>query len=244
MKTKYILTYLFLLIITIQYLSGQENCYCHLSHNLKSEPDLSGELFDPAQPLDIITYFNTGWLLGDIFLTNGEIVKNKYIKYNGLLDELLWLEPKLNKIIKLDKEGIERFHFLNFKGDTSVYFSKIHAKRYALVDSSEIFGQELFNGKLSLFVFHNFVIERREISNNEGIISQKDVYGEEPIYYFRFMNNKTVAFKSLNRKSLYSIAPDKKDQIKKFFKENKQMDFNTNPELVRLAEFLSSIVAQ
>jgi hypothetical protein len=58
------------------------------------------------------------------------------------------------------------------------------------------------------------------------------------------MNNKTIDLKSLNRKSLYVLAPDKKDQIKKFFKENKQMEFNTNPELVRLAQFLSSIVNQ
>jgi hypothetical protein len=82
-----------------------------------------------------------------------------------LLDERFLLETELNKIIKLDKEGILQFHFLNFHGDTSVYFRKIIAKRYAFVDSSEIFGQEIYNGKLSLFVLHNFIIEQKELYN-------------------------------------------------------------------------------
>jgi hypothetical protein len=91
---------------------------------------------------------------------------------------------------------------------------------------------------------HNLIIEQRELAVVNGIMHQKNVYGEEPIYYLRFMNNKAVGLTSLNRKSLSAVAPDKKDQIKMFFKENRQMGFNTDAELVRLAQFLSSIVTQ
>jgi hypothetical protein len=122
MNAKLILIHAILLTIAFQSLSGQSNYSRNCTDKINSGPYLSGELFIPAEPLEVITYFNSDWLLGDIYLANGEIVRNKYIKYNKLLDELFWLEPASNKIIKLDKEGILQFHFLNFQGDTSVYF--------------------------------------------------------------------------------------------------------------------------
>jgi hypothetical protein len=244
MKSKLILIQSILLSIAIQSLSGQANNFCNCTDKINSGPYLPGELFVPDEPLDVITYFNRDWLLGDIYLANGEIVTNKYIKYNKFLDELLWLDTASNKIIMLDKEGILKFHFLNFQGDTSVYFKRINAKRYALADSSEIFGRELYKGKLSLFILYNFIIEQRELANVNGVFCEKNIYGEEPIYYLQFMNNKVVALTRISQKSLSAIFPDLKDQIKKFFRKNRQMGFNTNAELARLAQFLSSIVTQ
>jgi hypothetical protein len=244
MKSKLILIQAILLAIAIQSLSGQANYSFNCNDKIYSGPYLSGELFIPAEPLDVVTYFNQGWLLGDIYLANGEVVRDKYIKYNKLLDELFWLEPASSRIIKLDKEGILKFHFLNFQGDTSVYFKRINAKRHALADSSEIFGRQIYKGKLSLFILYNFIIEQRELAIVNGVFCEKNIYGEEPIYYLQFMNNKAVDLTSLSRKSLSATFPDKKDQIKKFFKENRQTEFSTNAELVMLAQFLSSIVTQ
>jgi hypothetical protein len=244
MKVRLILIQAFLLVIAIQSLSGQANYYCNCTDKIDSGPYLPGEVFIPAEPLDIITYFNSDWLPGDIYLANGEVANNVNIKYNKLLDELFWLEPVSNRIIKLDKEGILQFHFLNFQGDTSVYFNRITAKRHALADSSKIFGREIYKGKLSLYILYNFVIEQKELAIVNGVYCERNIYGEEPVYYLQFMNKQAVGLARLNRKSLYTIFPDKKDQIKKFFKENRQTVFSTNEELVSLAQFLSSIVPQ
>jgi hypothetical protein len=244
MKAKLVLIQTILLAIASQSLSGQANDFCNCTDKINSGPYLPGELFVPAEPLDVITYFNRDWLLGDIYLANGETVRNKYIKYNKFLDELLWLDTASNKVIMLDKEGILQFHFLNFQGDTSVYFKSITAKRYTLADSTKILGQEIYNGEISLFIQHNIIIEQRELVKVNGIVCQKNVYGEEPIYYLQLMNNKVVALTRISRESLSAIFPDIKDQIRKFFRENRQMGFNTNAELARLAQFLSSIVTQ
>jgi hypothetical protein len=48
--------------------------------------------------------------------------------------------------------------------------------------------------------------------------------------------------KKLNPKSIYSLAPDKKDQIRKFFAEKGNSRFKNNSDLVRLAQFLSSVI--
>jgi len=239
---KLLVTNAILLIITFQTLSGQAKSSCDCESKINSGPFLSGELFIPAVPLDVKTYFNRDWLLSDVYIANGEIVRNKYIKYNRLLDELFWLEPSSNKIIKLDKEGILKFHILNVQGDTSVYFRKLKVKRDIFTDSSEIYGQEIYHGKLSLFILHTFYIEEREIiSMNKGIF-QKDIYAEAPIYFLKLMNIKAVGFKNLNRKNMYAFVPDKKEQIKRFFKQIKQSKIETYPDIILLMKFLNSIV--
>jgi hypothetical protein len=244
MKAKLKLIHLILPVIVFQSLSGQEYYPGNSNDKITSGPNLSGELFVPTEPLDVITWFNQDWLSGDVYLTNGEVIRNKYIKYNKLLDELFWLEPVSKRIIKLDKEGILQFHFLNYQGDTSVFFKKINVKRRAIADSSQVFGKEIYNGRLSLFIFYNFIIEQRELGYVNDIYCQKNIYGEKPIYYLQFMNKKAVGLTVINRRSLFTIAPDKKDQIKKFLRENRQMGFTTNAELTRLAQFLSIIVTQ
>jgi hypothetical protein len=244
MKAKVILTHIILLVITFQHLSGQKNCCCNNIDKTNSEPYLSGELFTPALPVDAATYFNKGWLLGDILLSNGEIVRNKLIKYNGLLDELFWQEPESKNIITLDKEAIRQFHFQNLNGDTSVYFRKIKVKRNIISDSSEVFGEVVYDGNLSLFVLHTFIIERRELINMNGIPTEKDIYAEEPIYCFRLTNNKIFVTKSLKRNSLYAGSPGNKDKIKEFLKANNFRKFINKSDLIRLAQFLSTIVNQ
>lgn len=243
MKAKVIITHIILLAITLQHLSGQKYCCCNNIDKTNYELFLSGELFRPVLPVDATTFFNQEWLLGDIFLSSGEIMINKLIKYNGLLDELFWQEPKSKNIIKLDKEAILQFHFQNLNGDTSVYFRKIKIKRNIISDSSEVFGEVVYDGNLSLFVLHTFFIERRELINMNGISNEKDIYAEEPIYIFRY-NNKTFVTKSLNRNSLYTIFPENKDKIKEFLKANSLRKLTDNYYLIRLIKFLSTIVNQ
>jgi hypothetical protein len=192
--------------------------------------------------IDNTTWFNKEWLLADVYLSNGEIVRNKLLKYSGLLDELLWRQPETSIIIKLDKSAVHRFHFINYQGDTSVYFERLKVKQEMISDSSEIFGEEICRGKLSLYVFHTFFVERSEVSSRAGVHYQNDTYAELPVYYFRFGNNKLVGMKSLNRKSLVALAPDKKDQINRYFKKNKPGKIPDKSVLILLTRFLSSIV--
>jgi hypothetical protein len=244
MKSCHILAYSFLFLITFQTASCQVTGCCSFKNSITSDPAIPGELFIFAGPIDNTTWFNKEWLLADLSLSNGEIARNRYIKYNGLLDELLLREPESSIIVKLDKSAILQFHFLNNQGDTTVYFRRLNVKRDLVPDSTEIFGEEIYRGKLSLYVFHTFYIERREVSAKNGVYFQNDIYTEVPIYYFRFMNNKTIGMKSLNRKSLYVIAPEKKEEIDNYYKKNKPGKNFDKSGLIRLTQFLSSIVNQ
>jgi hypothetical protein len=242
MKTKGLLTYLILLSFIFGPLCGQQDCCCKNTGINSSEQYLSGDLFETASTIDATTFFNQEWLPGDIFLSDGEVARNKLIKYNGLIDELFWKESKSDNIIKLDKEGIAQFHFLNFQGDTSLYFRKIKVKLNTISDSSEIFAQLIYNGTISLYVLHTFFIDRKESINENGIQLERNIYAEEPNYVFRFSSNKTIILRKLNKNNLYTLSPDNKAGIKEFLRNNKTGKLTDNSPLIRFTQFLSKIV--
>lgn len=243
MKTK-IMWYTIFFIFVFQNLQGQKNSQNYIFNFSDSEAKLSGELFKPDLPVDEITYFNSEWQPGDIHLSNGDVVKNKLLKYNGLMDELFWLEPNSRNVIKLDKESILQFHFQNLVGDSTVYFKKIKVKKSSVSDSSDVFGQVMYESRLSLFVLHTFKFAGTELNRKNGFLIENNVYASIPVYIFRFTNNKTYLTKSLNRKSLYSFFPEKKDQIKKFFKQIKLSKIESDADINTLMKFLNSIAYQ
>ncbi|HUX57901.1 MAG TPA: hypothetical protein VMV77_13065 [Bacteroidales bacterium] len=244
MKIEIFFVHIILLLITTQELSSQNNSCCSYDNNIIYEPALPGELFLPGFSVDATTYFNNEWLAGDIYLSNGEIVKDKLLKYNGLLDVLLWKESKSNSIIKLDKEAVESFHFLNFKGDSTIYFRRIKIKRDIITDSTEYFGQIIYDEIISIFVIHTFNLTGTELVRINGIPYQKDIYNEVPYYCFRFANNKIFVTKSLNKQSLYSFSPLNKNIIKDYLKEDRIGKLIENSKLIRLAQFLSTLENQ
>jgi hypothetical protein len=241
MNSKFRSMFILLLLITFQPANSQDTCCC-LNEELTYEQALSGELF--TQPLDINTFFNKEWLLGRLVMSNGEIIQKKNIRYNGLLDELFWQEPGSKNTIKLDKESIQQFHFLNFGGDTSVIFEKIKVKRDLIADSLDVFAQEIYQGSLSLYILHDFVFDHREVLSLDKGLYQKTLYAGMPVYYFKFLNNSTIGLKHLNLKNLNNLVPGKEEQLKKYFRENIHGRIQTRSDLVELTRFLSSIVSQ
>jgi hypothetical protein len=244
MKRSYILSFFFFLIIVIQNVHCQINECCSNKNSITSDASLPGSLFTSAGVINNNTWFNKEWLLADVYLSNGETVRSKLLRYSGLTDELLWKQPESNIIIRIDKGAVHRFHFINYQGDTSVYFERLTVKQDISVDSSDIFGEEIFHGKLSLFVWHTFLIERSEVSARSGVFYQNDTYTEVPVYYFRFNDKKIVGVKSLSRKSIVDLFPDRKDQINKYYKQNKPQKIQDKTGLQSLAQFLNTILYQ
>jgi hypothetical protein len=244
MKRFQILLFLFLFLTVSRSGFGQASECCSFRNAVYPDPALPGQLFRPLAPIDNSTWYNIDWLPADITLANGEIALNKEIKYSGLLDELLWREPESNNTVMLDKAAISRFHFIDYKGDTSVYFRRLRVKRDLAADSTDVFGQEIYLGKLSLYILHTYNIERREVSAINGVYTESDIYAEVPVYYFQLQNTKTIVMKKLTRKNLYALAPEKKDQINVFFRKNNPGDQFNKSWLLSLTQFLNSIIYQ
>jgi hypothetical protein len=81
-----------------------------------------------------------------------------------------------------------------------------------------------------------------ELIRQNGNLFEKTNYSEEPIYIFRYADNKTFITKSLNRKRLYAFSPGNKDKIKEFMKVNKPRGIKNISYLRKLTEFLGTLV--
>jgi len=239
MKTRIlVILVLYLPVTPAHFLICQEDVHCQCPEVLSAESALAGELFLSTQPVDPITFYNQDWLTGDLTLINGEIIRNKVIKYNGMLDEVFWLEPESKRTILLDKEAIEHFSLFNAPDGPSVCFRKIKVKPDMVSDSTEVFGQEIYAGKISLYVLHLFTAEKKERFEYNGGTYQRPVYQAMPVYYFRFQDKRTVGLKDLNRKGLFAALPDFSDQIKIYLRDNRPVTTWDQDELAALVKFL------
>lgn len=240
MKTKILIAVLIILA------SGSGTAFCqtsgdNVSKNIDYESLLSGELFDLSLTPDLSTYFNTEWLAGDILLANGRMARNNKIRYNGLLDELFWLEPVSNQIIKLDKESILQFHFLNFQGDSTIRFRKIRVRKDIFTDSADIFVQEINHGKVSLMISHSFYFAGKETIRTDKGAFLKDIYKGEPLYYLRLPDNRLVEIRRFNRKNIYTVLSSRKELIRQYFRDNSSGKISTGREIQDFVQFLSSV---
>jgi hypothetical protein len=203
--------------------------------------NLTGELYNPARPPDTSTYYNRLWLPSDIQLMNGEVVRNVYLRYSKLSDEVFWFEPRNRKTIRLDKEPIIRFHFRNIEGDTSVYFCKLTIKPVLSVDSITIFAEEVYHGRLSFFVRRGCEPDRQDLVTQAGSTYMITHYRDLPGYYIRSGNGRTFTITGLRKKDLYVLAPKNRESIRKFCHQNRSLVTGKKEDLKALARFLETL---
>lgn len=204
--------------------------------SIGDEPNLTGELFS-TERLNADTWFNKEWAPGEILLADGSYSVNNKIRYNSLLDELFWLEPVSGKIVKLDKGSIEQFRIIKPLDNTIASFRRLHVDSNFLADTADIFAEVLYTGGITLYLRHNFYFQGTELTGPSNKRRLKDIYRENPEYYIKLNDNNLVEVHFL-RKNLYLLFPDKKEPIKKYFRENA---VRSPAEITSFVEFLDNL---
>ena len=217
------------------------SCSCSNIINGASEPNLPGDLFYEKNVSTPNIYFYPDFLEGDIYLKNGECSKGKYIRYNGLKDEIIMLQKDSVVFIKLDKYYINAFTLNIYHGSDTVFFKKIKVKLDMEADSSYVFGQLLYEGNLSLYVYRRSVPAGMEINSTGSGMYGKDIFVFSPIYYFMLPDKTTIGFKSFRKKHIIKLFPGKEDEVKKLLKENHQKHYKGEYDLRRIAYILNML---
>lgn len=234
---------IFLFCCFVQGLTAQNSNTCSCTNIItgESEPNLPGDLFYEKNVSTPNIYFYPDFLEGDIFLKNGECSKDKYIRYNSLKDEIIMLQKDSMQQIMLDKYYIDAFTLNNYHGSDTLFFKKIKVKLDMEPDSSFVFGQLLFKGNLSLYVYRRSIPAGMEISTTGSGIYGKDLFVFSPIYYFILPDKTTIGFKSFRKRHIKKLFPGKEDEIKKLLKDNHQRHFRSEYDLIRIAGILNKL---
>lgn len=122
--------------------------------------------------------FYCNWTKGEIFLTNGERITGLSLRYEGYLDQLLWLREDFKTGV-LFKPGIKGFNLFDQSNNIVASFAKIRIKLPFESDSADCLLQVLVNGDYGFYAFRKIskVPDALELENNTKFyVSHNDQY--------------------------------------------------------------------
>ncbi len=197
-------------------ISGNNQC----DYN-RFKPELLAKIFINSMTGDNIQFYNN-WTTGDVVLENGNIVRGEKIRYNMLLDELLWLRKSDYCAGVVYKSTVKEFIFDDKKNNTITRFKKIKLKEWTYL-------QVLTEGKVSLYV-------KRGINNVNTSLRTMDMenkfYLKKDGDYFIF---------SLNARSLIKILKEDKSTIRKII-QDAGLNIRIEEQLIELINRYNSSV--
>lgn len=201
--------------------------------------NLTGKTFVENRTYRGDQYYNTDWLTGDVLLSTGEIVSNKKLKYNGLLDELIWLNTVIPGVYSIDRPLIYEFRLKNFHNRV-VRFVKINVKDSTLGHKNDIFVEELVKGNISLYVQRKISITDVMMIEREHKLYPLNFIGPTPVYFIKLSTDNYLPMSALNRASLLGLFPLQKKNLKKLATQN-HVDLRTEKGLMEMIELMNKV---
>ena len=185
-------------------------------------------------------YFYKNWVKGDILLTNGVTIYNENIKYNGLLDQLIWLNPYSSGKIIIDKLSVTDFWLKNVEGVTT-HFKRIKVDQPTFGYSSDIFVQVAVEGKISLYIQRKVLVFGSENYYLDSKLFSIDLVESNPLYYIKLPSNRYCAMTDIRRRAFLKLFPDQKKVIDKAIKTN-HLNFKNEDSFTKIIEMLNKEV--
>lgn len=198
--------------------------------------NLTGDFFIESKQIVGSQYFNNDWENGDIVLSSGDTIKSKLLKYNGLYDELIWLNTTNYGIFKLDKSNIDKF-WLNNKNFNSTYFKKIWVSNEINDSLYLLFTEVAVEGKYSLYIHRKISKKLPQFKVVNNVRRQLDVLESKPEYYIQFPSNEIRRIKKNGRRITLKQIPLPQQRLKKIIHEN-HLNIGIEKDLIKLFEFL------
>jgi len=198
---------------------------------------LIGDFFIEKKQIIGNQYINSNWSLGNILLSSGDTIYGKLLKYNGLLDELMWLNSLNYGVIKIDKQYIAEFWFKNQEG-ANQRFKKIFLNNSNIDSTQTVFTEIMIEGALSLYIHRKIEKQFPRYIMVNNIRQKFDVLEPSPVYYILQNSKKYIQFQKINRKSFLKFFPEKQKIISKYIKDYK-LNIRNESDLVKLISLLN-----
>jgi hypothetical protein len=212
------------------------------------EQGLSGRVnLPPGQVIGSQHYPSEDWLLGDVYLRNGTIIRGKLLRYNGYMDELFWMFEGDFQQIQVEKEMVKEFR-LNIQGQDKpkpVTFRKIVVtppiySGKELLRKDEIFGELLFEGNVGLYGYRRIIGVRTGEYWVEGKRYNGRIISPRPLYILMMPDSSSKVIRKINRRNILSLFPEKRIELRGILREN-NIRYRDEQDLIEIAGILNSI---
>jgi hypothetical protein len=223
---KLIISIILVLLTNAGLLSQQYNCNCiddiGITENFQGK--LSGRYY-VNRMMNYGSQFFYKWANGDVIMNDGQIIRNKLIRYNRYYDELIWLRKPDYKTAIIGKETVDEFIIYSEDNTPYAHFRKTKIKNWYQSDSIDVFLQVLTEGNISLYVFRTVTVIRNKI----------EIYDKD-IYYLMIDN--TYYRIDPSRRGLMRAIPQKKAELKQIIRKNR-LKLKSEPHLIKAIELLN-----
>jgi hypothetical protein len=236
---KYLIVICLLMFVMATYGQDTKPCPCNNELTESFETRLQGKIYVGLATIVGTEFYTPSFVKGDIFLENGKIAVDQQIRYNGRIDGLILLHGRQ---ILLDKYFIKEFCFKDVMGLPKICFGKIKVVKDFSNDTINVFAQILYKNKLSLYAYRRYVDKEEVIEYVSNRRVSKRSFGPSFIYYFQFPNHKTIGFKKFKKRDLFHLFPDKKDAMRKLFREKHQHRFKSEADLIQITALLNEMI--
>ncbi len=223
---KNLLLLLILILLLCTKLTSQ-NYYCNCDINDSYPIDIEDKLFGRIFINRFINYdsqFFYRWAKGDVTLYDSTVLKNKYIRYNHYLDELIWTRKLDYKSAIIDKQSVRAFSIYDDNNAPVAHFIKTRLKNWYENDSIDIFLQVLVEGNISLYAV-------RKIELIENVIYNKD-------RYYVLLEGNYNNFKP-SRVNLLRLFPGKRAEFRSILRKNK-LQVRHEDQLIKAIELYNT----
>jgi hypothetical protein len=198
---------------------------------------LTGEFFYESKQYIGEQYFNVNWEQSDILLSTGEMIHNMSLKYNGLFDELIWMNSTNYGKFKLDRSFVREFWLKDEQG-LSTHFKKIDVHESDNGNQPDVYVEIGIEGKISLYI-------HRKIS----VVGTKTLYMEDgyrvfgiieatPVYYIKLPTNHYLKLNKIRHKAFLKLFPEEKKAIDKIIKAN-HLDVTVESDFVEVIKLMN-----
>ncbi|MGD2035538.1 MAG: hypothetical protein PVF73_10810 [Bacteroidales bacterium] len=169
-------------------------------------------------------HFIDDWKKGEVLLSSGEVVRDEYLRYNGLLDNVFWLRVTDYKIAMLYKELVKGFNVYSEHDEKGKKYRKMIVPGY--FSEGEVFLEVLTEGKISVYCYRRIEMEH----------STFEVY---PDYQYYLKVNEDYRHIFLRRFSVISVLPDEeKIKMRSIIRSNR-LRMKDEQDLIRAFELLN-----
>ena len=182
-------------------------------------------------------FLTADWVTGDVYLSTGEIVCNKKFKYNGLQDELIWLNTKIPGVFCIDKSIISEFHFGDVNG-VERKFVKINMNDSVGAKKQDVFVEELVKGKISLYVQRKIIVSDVMMIERDRKLYPLNFLSSMPVYFIH-INSNFIKLPKLNKSAFYNLFSQNKNDLKKAVNKN-NVDLRTENGLAFMIQMMNS----
>lgn len=151
------------------------------------------------------------FVYGNVNMKSGERAEGQELNYDAMANELIVRSRLYKRVLAVRNDQLESFELINADGDT-LFFKRVTEKGFC---------QVVHEGNVRVYLKYGKQIAR---ANHGGAYnSNARTYDEfvDANVYMISKNGEPLEEMKASRKALESKFPEKKDFIKKYFKDNK-----------------------